>query len=568
MSIFEDELKAFEKLEKAFEQSVKAPEVIGIPQERITGDILRGRGPRRGNLEDLLKYWRPIMKKPGGFRRCVVILADKPKLYPPQRICAWLHHEITGKWPNEGNHHGRKKKKPKARKVTRKIRKAARKAKSDDFVSDTFEVSEYKMALKESRDFGGVLYQPIAGRQAAVEFKAAMFNKMQDSLPANIDVKRVGTIGSSNPLLQAAQGIGTAIAPGNVSDISVWNPRRFARSQVYEALTPGGGRARSRIRRLVRGTGRGARNKFRCPPGFEKGGTFTDSQFSTCGAQILAVPRVGPGSPSGDLLGALSRLFRMRTMFPEVGKSRGFNISAATNATLIQPAPKKNSYVRQQQALDLLLTAYNTESLGARIIRRDGLILEPAVSFAALGKLDEFDDLADGSLLIRDRAEKNIGRDAVQAFSTGLRDIYVAIPDVGAIRIYRDGGELSPEELGSLKTNIQSAVSRAADIPDPTAFLRNFSEITEERFKLDFGEVSGGKFSTTTKEMRELVRVQSGDQVQVVPRWVYETFLSRSAPRRPKSAPVFEVIENGKKALDPSFRRTHMYDYSHKKKVS
>jgi len=139
---------------------------------------------------------------------------------------------------------------------------------------------------------------------------------------------------------------------------------------------------------------------------------------------------------------------------------------------------------------------------------------------------------------------------------------------VGAIRIYRDGGELSPEELGSLKTNIQSAVSRAADIPDPTAFLRNFSEITEERFKLDFGEVSGGKFSTTTKEMRELVRVQSGDQVQVVPRWVYETFLSRSAPRRPKSAPVFEVIENGKKALDPSFRRTHMYDYSHKKKVS
>ena len=20
----------------------------------------------------------------------------------PQRICAWLHHELTGKWPNEG----------------------------------------------------------------------------------------------------------------------------------------------------------------------------------------------------------------------------------------------------------------------------------------------------------------------------------------------------------------------------------------------------------------------------------------------------------------------------------
>ena len=57
---------------------VKAPwDAIDIlPQERITGDILRGRGPRRGNLERLLKYWRPIMRKPGGFRRCIIILAN------------------------------------------------------------------------------------------------------------------------------------------------------------------------------------------------------------------------------------------------------------------------------------------------------------------------------------------------------------------------------------------------------------------------------------------------------------------------------------------------------------
>jgi HK97 family phage prohead protease len=76
-----------------------------IPQERITGDILRGYGPRRGNLERLLRYWRPIMRKPGGFRRCLVILADHPELYPLQNLCAWLHHETTGLWPNEGCHH-------------------------------------------------------------------------------------------------------------------------------------------------------------------------------------------------------------------------------------------------------------------------------------------------------------------------------------------------------------------------------------------------------------------------------------------------------------------------------
>lgn len=76
-----------------------------IPQERFTGDVLKGRGPRRGNLERLLRYWRPIMRKPGGFRRCRVILADHPELYPLNNICAWLHHETTGLWPNEGCHH-------------------------------------------------------------------------------------------------------------------------------------------------------------------------------------------------------------------------------------------------------------------------------------------------------------------------------------------------------------------------------------------------------------------------------------------------------------------------------
>lgn len=85
----------------------KAPQdaILDLPQERITGDILKGRGPRRGNLERLLRYWRPIMKKPGGFRRCKVILADHPELYPLSNICAWLHHETTGLWPNEGCHH-------------------------------------------------------------------------------------------------------------------------------------------------------------------------------------------------------------------------------------------------------------------------------------------------------------------------------------------------------------------------------------------------------------------------------------------------------------------------------
>ena len=47
-----------------WDSEIKAPQeaILDLPQERITGDILRGRGPRRGNLERLIKYWRPIME--------------------------------------------------------------------------------------------------------------------------------------------------------------------------------------------------------------------------------------------------------------------------------------------------------------------------------------------------------------------------------------------------------------------------------------------------------------------------------------------------------------------------
>lgn len=122
----------------------KADPRAGIPQEAITGEILRGRGPRRGNLEALLRYWRPIMKKPGGFRRCLVILADHPELYPLENICAWLHHETTGKWPNEGNHHGRR-----GGGGGRAARRAVRKLKKED---GTVEEVDIKVALEDFVD--------------------------------------------------------------------------------------------------------------------------------------------------------------------------------------------------------------------------------------------------------------------------------------------------------------------------------------------------------------------------------------------------------------------------------
>lgn len=87
------------------------------------GDRVQSRlpGQRGGNLATLLRYWRKIMVQEGGFRRCRVILADHPELYPLNNICAWLHHETTGLWPNQGCHH------PGMKNCRRKLKKLAKK---------------------------------------------------------------------------------------------------------------------------------------------------------------------------------------------------------------------------------------------------------------------------------------------------------------------------------------------------------------------------------------------------------------------------------------------------------
>ena len=127
------------------ESEIKAPTPLdAIPQERITGDVLRGYGPRRGNLERLLRYWRPIMRKPGGFRRCRVILADHPELYPLENLCAWLHHETTGLWPNEGCHH------PGMKNCRRKLRGVVRGSLwSDSEFNDRLEALKPKAGKKK-----------------------------------------------------------------------------------------------------------------------------------------------------------------------------------------------------------------------------------------------------------------------------------------------------------------------------------------------------------------------------------------------------------------------------------
>ena len=523
------------------EYEIKVPEV-GPNADAVTS-LTRGRGPRRGNLESLLKYWRPIMKKPGGFRRCVVTLMDKPQFGGrPQRICAWLHHELTGKWPNEGKRNSRRGGGRRRRSGTaRRVRRAAGKDVSVDLMS-------IKSVARDSREFGGVLVQPIAGRQAAVEYKAAMFLQSEQGINA-IRVKKVGAFAAGSRVGEAVQGAGSYVLPGDFSDI-----RSPIRAQIYETLTPGSLRLRRpnfglpSVGRGRRERGSGARNKFRCPPGFEKGGTFTNSNFSTCGAQILAIPKTGPGAFSAGAERDLARLAESADLVRQIGDLRN-NRSAydIIRAAQIPVAPKKGSDTLRQTAIDLILSRIGSEEFGSRVVRRDGVILENVVPFNTLAQFDEFDDFVDGSLVSR-YTSGQIGIDSVPTLTTGLRDVFVAIDNEGAVKVSRVGGELKPDEMTDLRRLLPTLGRRSSESPDPSKAIRDFAERYEGRISVEFGQMRNNRF-TIDDNKNELISVTApGRGTLLVPLWVYETFLARSAPRRSKGDVAYERVNDEKTA--------------------
>lgn len=511
-----------------------------IPQERLTS-LTRGRGPRRGNLEDLLNYWRPIMKKPGGFRRCIVILADHPELYPLPPLCAWLHHETTGLWPNEGNHHGGGKKK-RGRKVTRRVRSARRGKKSFD---GEIAVTALRLAKRESRDSGGLLTQPIAGRDNVVEFKAALYRR--SLAPGFMEGEtKVGFITSGSRTGRVAQSAGSVVTPGDLGDV-----RHPVRSSIFEALSPGGlpgrGGRKPGLPNIGRGT-RAARNAFRCPPGFEKGGTFTNSGFSTCGRQIIAIPKSGPGSLSEAAEARLQKLAEDASLVRSIGDLRNNrNPFDIIRAAQIPEAPKEVGVSKRQSSVDLVLNAFDKEpdtDFGSRVVRRDGVVLEPSVSLGALNKLGEFDDLNDGLLIVKDTDREpnvQIGRDEIPAMVTGLRATIFHIPGEGSISVRRVGGDVKPAEREGFNRKFAAAL-KSVDLSngDPTAAIRKFVEDSDGRYALD----------QNVGPNRTLITVERDGRKINVPQWVFSMYLSRTAPRRdPETQPWTESKDTPAKAL-------------------
>ena len=545
---------------------VKAPwDAIDIlPQERITGDILRGRGPRRGNLERLLKYWRPIMRKPGGFRRCIIILANHPELYPLQPLCAWLHHETTGLWPNEGNHHEGGKLGPVLRgfggRAARRVvpgKRRRRRRKSDD---GAVEMASWRLYRRHSRAIKGVSTQLINGNVNAVDFKAARFVagfrsvpvpstwEWDENYPKNVKVEslddllstKVGLVTTHGRLGRSLQGLASFFIPGDMGKY-----RSPLRSALYGALTPGGGGGRG-----IGGAGRpsiGGR-ALRCPTGYVNGGRFTDPKLSNCGGLVFDVPADGPGAVTAADRSKITRRFRGGDDLEDVArdivvkKPKGDPFAVVREAAM---KPKSTPNEKRRNSVVTDVTSYASKNKNTtRIVRRDGVVFEPRVGPDELVKMRGHDNLKD-SVYVTSKIPRrgSLASDELRLLTKGVKSVDYVFPE-GTLKVERKK-EISSTVGAKMRTR-WSALSRDPDVQiNPIQAIENWVREFPKEIEIT------STFKKIPNANERVVVYSSTGERRIVPKWVFSLYLSDKAPRRPKGRKPFTTVrpKNGEKVI-------------------
>jgi hypothetical protein len=517
-----------------------------IPQERITGDILRGHGPRRGNLEALLKYWRPIMRKSGGFRRCIVILANHPELYPLQRICAWLHHETTGKWPNEGNHHGGGSAARVAGRVARRAvpgkRKRRRKSEADGGV----EIAGWRLYRRLSRMSGGISTRPIGRDLNAVEYKAARFRQGHRSIPmpGSFDwdeefdwekeyKEKVGLVNSHGRMGRWLQSMASFFIPGDMGKL-----RSPVRAAVYGALTPGGGGAGGRG---GIGGGDGLRSiggaAMRCPSGYQNGGRFAEANLRNCGGVVFDVPGKGPGAVTAADRSKLTRRFEGTTAadYPDVvrdvvaKKPKGDPFAVVRAAAM--PGKTKPNIARRDSAVADVVEFAGKNRNTTRVVRRDGVVFEPRATTTDLLSMADHDNMREAVYVTSRIKSGSIAGEEIRLLTKGAAAIEYVYPE-GSVRVVRKGA-FSEVQAAKMRTRWAGIQRDPEILTNPhiaieklvKAFPKNLS--IESNFK-----------DIPDAEKRIVVYTVGGDRT-MVPKWVFTLYLSERAPRRVSGKPAF-----------------------------
>lgn len=292
----------------------------------------------------------------------------------------------------------------------------------------------------------------IASRQSIVDFKAlsmrnGITKKVSDAkrVLSDIETKR-------SPLVRLA-------IPGDADPL-----RSPVRSAIYRTLTPGIPGAPSI------GTPSRENRGYRCPEGYQYGGRFTDSRLSTCGAKLFDIP-----SPLGMALSALRRAFRGGAPGTVTGTPLGGGQYPDSLIDSRKPQIPKvsndNPNAVAQQAKQLIRDIALHKEKVARMIRRDGFVLEPVVPPKVLRAIPDNRDMEGASYLMSAFGPPDIGNDELGMLSnTGIKKLQYVMPN-GSTLLLEKRRQLTVGERRKLGKTVTQAMAQN-NTKDPAARLK------------------------------------------------------------------------------------------------
>ena len=486
---------------------------------------LHGQHGKRGNLATLLRWWRPRMMMDGGFRRCLVTLADHPELYPLQNICAWLHHETTGLWPNEGCHH------PGMKNCRRKVSKLVHGKKpvhgsiisDSEFAKKLQKLQELKPSKKSAQEMGTSVSNEI-------NFKALAFLTASG---VKVRVKS-GLLSSNNRLVRIAESGVSYTTPGDMSRV-----RHPVRSTAYRAASPGGG-----------GSGRrriGGETVFRCPPGYANGGGFTDRHFTTCGPKLFEKPGatdpvvVGTRSaanvappPAGMLINATNADKPLQGVDVPPGTYTG-PAAVVQGANAVPPVGKDNPNKVLESVVNNASLIYEDKKATGKLVRRDGFVMDLSVPVDKIASLKGNRDMQGGYLVTRVDDPMKMGDALMPTLNSDLKGFVLALPGDNHVMVSKTS-KSTPEAIKGVNRRFNALKQNEQPFAYGSALQQAVGESK--------GALSINYHMPGIKHPDELLNVQRDGAQRTVVRWVYELFLKESAPARDKTTKPWTVVTN------------------------
>lgn len=329
---------------------------------------------------------------------------------------------------------------------------------------------------------------------------------------------KVGLTGSSSRILQGVQAAGGFITPGNISKY-----RSPIRSGVTSALTPGGGGL----------TGPGfikPDRGYRCPEGYQYGGRFTDSRFSTCGKKLFEIAK-----QLGESIGSLVTPSDRRRGFGEgvSGRiARGLEVQGQVTSVRDPQIPKvsaANGGAYRKSIASITKAMSGVPGKNTRMVRRDGFVLTPVVSAAVLRTVPDNRDMEGASYITSVTSLADVApEDELGLLSnTGIQQLKYILPK-GATLSLSKARPLSVGERRKLGRTVKS-VNEVNTTSDPAARMKAIAAEMGNALKYeeDFGDIAN------PNELVE-VSIAGSKNKKMVRRWYYETLLRAKGGKRQK----------------------------------